>query len=209
VHPHDDPEDHDRHQQVKKESHLDHERESGGDDQAGYRYSVLQGEEPDGLGYNVGTEDDEDECDQHHSGGDGEGRGGKGHRVHLEGSHGEEPERGDGEGDQDHAGHAEHGAAGQVDVGVTEQPHHEARDQHDLEHEGEDGQDVKLIDVARGGYEHSEPGHHQRLEGVELHLGAQEGCPQHGELGQEDEHGRHVGDTVVGGRNVVHHPPPA
>ena len=174
-------------EQVEEEGDFDDEREAGRHHQARHRDPVLEREEPDRLGDDVGAQDDEHEGHQDDRGRDGERGGGQGDRVHVEGADGKEPERRNADGDQDHAGHSEDRAAGQVDVGVSEQPEHQTRDQHDLQHEGQDGQHVELVDVAGGRDDHGKDRHDQGLERVEPDLGAQQRGPQHGELGQQDE----------------------
>jgi inhibitor of KinA sporulation pathway (predicted exonuclease) len=118
--------------------------------------------------------------------------------MDLQRSDGEEPERRNDDGDEDHAGHSQHRASGQVDLRVSQQPEHQARDQDHFQHEGQDSQDVEFVDVPVRRNDHRQHRHHQGLERVQAHLGAQQRGAEHGELGQQDQDRDHVCGAGIG-----------
>jgi hypothetical protein len=65
-----------------------------------------------------------------------------------------------------------------------------------------------------GGHDHRQPGHQQRLHGVQAHLRSGQRGSQHRELGQQQQHGHRVRGALEGARygarhgQEQHQPPP-
>ena len=127
----------------------------------------------------------------------------------MEGTDGEETEGGYGDGDEDHGGHAEHRAPGQVDVGVTQQTENQSGDEDHLESERQDGEHVELVDMPGGCDVDGQGRDDEGLERIEADLGPQQRGPEHRKLGEEDHNGRDVGHARVGRGDGRHQPPPA